>query len=88
MKFLGILAILAACLHADPHCTIEVDQPIRIDTDPIARTLSADYASVVARCIAELSEVELSRDPVNGRVRKIFALRARVETLSAKRRET
>jgi nitroimidazol reductase NimA-like FMN-containing flavoprotein (pyridoxamine 5'-phosphate oxidase superfamily) len=47
---------LANALRADPHCTVEVDQIVSLLKAPRANNTSAEYRSVVARCVAEMSE--------------------------------
>ena len=69
---------LAALLARDPHCTIEVDEPLRIS--PSSETLNADYRSVLARCRAAVREIELPDK------RAIVELRAVIVKLSAKQR--
>ena len=95
----------AAALHADPHLTIEVDQAVSLLKAPRANNTSAEYRSVVARCIAEISEVDLDIEaqqyealekfrpekdylPIDREraTRRIYAVRARVQSLSAKKR--
>lgn len=49
---------LANALRADPHCTIEVDQIVSLLKAPRANNTSAEYRSVVARCVAEMSEAD------------------------------
>jgi len=49
---------LANALRRDPHCTIEVDQIVSLLKAPRANNTSAEYRSVIARCIAEMSEAD------------------------------
>ena len=49
---------LAKALRADPHCTIEVDQIVSLLKAPRANNTSAEYRSVVARCVAEMSDAD------------------------------
>lgn len=50
---------LAAALHRDPHCTIEIDQAVSLLKAPRGNNTSAEYRSVIARCIAEIAELDL-----------------------------
>jgi nitroimidazol reductase NimA-like FMN-containing flavoprotein (pyridoxamine 5'-phosphate oxidase superfamily) len=50
---------LAAALERDPHCTIEIDQIVSLLKAPRANNTSAEYRSVVARCTASLSLLDL-----------------------------
>jgi nitroimidazol reductase NimA-like FMN-containing flavoprotein (pyridoxamine 5'-phosphate oxidase superfamily) len=96
---------LAAALERDPHCTIEIDQIVSLLKAPKAENTSAEYRSVVARCTASLSLLDLDieeqqytvlekyrpeRDylPIDREraTRRIMALRANIESLSAKKR--
>ena len=69
---------LAALLARDPHCTLEVDETLRLSHPP--ETLNADYRSVIARCRASLREIDI------GHGRRIIEARVAVVKLSAKRR--
>ena len=73
---------LASALARDAHCTIEIDEPLRIASGVGAETLNADYRSVIARCRAELREIQI------GAGRTIVEARAVIVTLSAKHRGT
>ena len=42
----------------DEHCTIEVDQIVSLLKAPRANNTSAEYRSVIARCVAEISEAD------------------------------
>lgn len=96
---------LATALRRDPHCTVEVDQIVSLLKAPRANNTSAEYRSVVARCVAELAESDEGIEsqqalalekfrpehdylPIDreGATRRIVAIRARVELLSAKKR--
>lgn len=96
---------LAALLARDAHCTIEIDQAVSLLKAPRANNTSAEYRSVVARCEATLTEIDLDieaqqyealekyrpeRDylPIDreGATRRIVAARARIVSLSAKKR--
>lgn len=72
---------LASALARDAHCTIEIDEPLRIASGS-HETLNADYRSVIARCRAELREIQI------GGGRTIVEARATIVTLSAKHRGT
>jgi nitroimidazol reductase NimA-like FMN-containing flavoprotein (pyridoxamine 5'-phosphate oxidase superfamily) len=50
---------LAAALERDPNCTIEIDQIVSLLKAPRAENTSAEYRSVVARCTASLSLLDL-----------------------------
>ncbi len=77
---------LAACLRADSYCTIEISQTVSLLRAPNAQNTSAEYRSVIARCTAEVTELNL--DAIDGEraPRRILAVRARVVSLSAKKR--
>ena len=97
---------LAACLRADAHCTVEIDQAVSLIKAPNAENTSAEYRSVIARCTAEIAELDLDAIeaqqyaalgkfrpeadylPIDREraTRRILAVRARVESLSAKKR--
>ncbi len=96
---------LAAALARDPHCTIEIDQIVSLLKAPNAENTSAEYRSVVARCTASLSLLDLDieeqqytvlekyrpeRDylPIDREraTRRILAVRATIDALSAKKR--
>ena len=97
---------LARCLRADAHCTIEIDQAVSLLKAPNAENTSAEYRSVIARCTAEIAELDLDAieaqqyealgkfrpeadyRPIDREraTRRILAVRARVESLSAKKR--
>jgi nitroimidazol reductase NimA-like FMN-containing flavoprotein (pyridoxamine 5'-phosphate oxidase superfamily) len=96
---------LAAALERDPHCTIEVDQIVSLLKAPRANNTSAEYRSVVARCTATLSLLDLDIEeqqyealekyrpekdylPIDREraTRRILAVRATVDALSAKKR--
>ena len=47
---------LANALRRDPHCTIEIDQAVSLLKAPSAENTSLEYRSVVARCIATLTD--------------------------------
>jgi uncharacterized protein len=49
---------LANALRRDPHCTIEVDQIVSLLKAPRANNTSAEYRSVIARCVAEIGETD------------------------------
>jgi nitroimidazol reductase NimA-like FMN-containing flavoprotein (pyridoxamine 5'-phosphate oxidase superfamily) len=49
---------LAAALRRDPHCTVEIDQIVSLLKAPHANNTSAEYRSVVARCVADASELD------------------------------
>lgn len=70
---------LAAALARDPHCTIEIDEPLRFGA-PEEPSSDTDYRSVIARCTATLEERELSGGS------RILAARLAIVHLSAKRR--
>lgn len=72
---------LASCMRADPHVTIEVDQAVSFPKMPHPVNANAEYRSVIARCLAEISELVLDAEG-----RRIYAVRARIQTLSAKQR--
>jgi len=69
---------LAALLARDPHCTIEIDELLRISPD--GEPLNADYRSVLARCRAAMREIELPDK------RTIIEMHAVIVKLSAKQR--
>ncbi len=50
---------LAAALAADPRCTIEIDHIVSLLKAPLANNTSAEYRSVVARCTADASLLDL-----------------------------
>jgi nitroimidazol reductase NimA-like FMN-containing flavoprotein (pyridoxamine 5'-phosphate oxidase superfamily) len=50
---------LAAALARDPNCTIEIDQIVSLLKAPAAQNTSAEYRSVVARCTASLTLLDL-----------------------------
>jgi len=50
---------LAAAIARDPNCTIEIDQIVSLLKAPNAENTSAEYRSVVARCTASLSLLDL-----------------------------
>ena len=50
---------LAAALERDPNCTIEIDQIVSLLKAPRANNTSAEYRSVVARCTASLTLLDL-----------------------------
>ena len=96
---------LAKLLTADPHVTIEVSQALSLLKAPAAQNTSMEYRSVVARCTAELTLLDLAieaqqyealekyrpeRDylPIDREraTRAIVACRARIVSLSAKKR--
>ncbi len=71
---------LASLLARDPHCTIEIDEPLRISPAWGNETLNADYRSVLARCRAVMREIELPDK------RTIIEMHAVIVKLSAKQR--
>jgi len=96
---------LAAALERDPHCTIELDQIVSLLKAPNAENTSAEYRSVVARCTASLSQLDLDIEeqqytvldkyrpekdylPIDREraTRRILAVRATIDSLSAKKR--
>lgn len=81
---------LAAALERDPNCTIEIDQIVSLIKEPRATHASAEYRSVVARCTATLENVRLENDVLSNNpiaaTRTIYAVRASVVALSAKKR--
>lgn len=96
---------LATCLKNDPHLTIEIDQAVSFLKAERANNTSAEYRSVIARCTAEISILDLDIEeqqytalekyrpekdytPIDRdrATRRIYAVRARVHQLSAKKR--
>jgi hypothetical protein len=76
---------LAAALERDPNCTIEIDQIVSLLKAPRADATSAEYRSIVARCTAALSTIDLPENPERA-PQRILAVRATIVTLSARKR--
>jgi nitroimidazol reductase NimA-like FMN-containing flavoprotein (pyridoxamine 5'-phosphate oxidase superfamily) len=96
---------LAAAIARDPHVTIEIDQIVSLLKAPAAQNTSAEYRSVVARCTATYSLIDLDIEeqqyttldkyrpekdytPIDREraTRRILAVRATIDALSAKKR--